>query len=594
VAGAENGEFGVTLGLNKLATIRRNLLALCRWRQSVRWGTALSGFLAAVLAGLLVIFAIDFMFQPSVPVRSVFLVAGLGGIYVAWRRLVRPWLGRRETELEMALLVQRRQRAMAAAGGGHAGHRAAVARDIAAALQFEAPHAADWGSVQLEQLVIDEVTIAAPRLDVFEGFSMRPAVQRAAIAGAALAVVGICAALSPGHAGAFVNRLLLGDAHYPSRTQLTRLWINGREVPLADGVAPSSVKCAEGQPVRFVVSCAGEIPESGRIQISTGRGRTMLIDLEAEQASRSAERNFAAKLDRLSERATYQIELGDAWTDPATIELIELPIVECTLRPVPPDYAGPVKNAVDLTGTHSVDALEGSRVEVEIACRNKALAKASLVIDDNSYPLTPTDSERRRWRLDVRNTPLEAIAKETRYKLEILDADDLAPEHVPQGVIRIQLDRPPRIAAVVRTRHVVPEASPVIECRATDDYGLAQLLVRPTVLKESADGMRREPRAPVALLDGESPLVGGQLPLQAKYPLSLSQFKLAKGDQLELVLEVVDYRGPRAGKAAASEPIVLVVTDAEGVASAVAELDPKLEQEFDSLIQRQLDIGASK
>jgi hypothetical protein len=57
---------------------------------------------------------------------------------------------------------------------------------------------------------------------------------------------------------------------------------------------------------------------------------------------------------------------------------------------------------------------------------------------------------------------------------------------------------------------------------------------------------------------------------------------------------VVDYRGQSAGKAASTEPIVLSVTDADGVASAVAELDPKLEAQFDTLIQRQLDIGASK
>ena len=113
-------------------------------------------------------------------------------------------------------------------------------------------------------------------------------------------------------------------------------------------------------------------------------------------------------------------------------------------------------------------------------------------------------------------------------------------------------------------------------------------------MRESADGKTRHARDPVTLLEGGKPLTGAQLPLDAKYPLGLSRFKLTKGDQLELVLEVTDYRGELSAKSASTEPIVLSVTDAEGVASAVAELDPKLEAEFDALIQRQLDIGASK
>jgi hypothetical protein len=581
--------------MSKLAGIRGELAALRRWRWRARWGTALAGVIAAVVAILAGVFALDFMFQPRVAVRVVFLIAGAGGLYLAWRALARPWLGTRETELDMALLVQRHERAMAAAGGQESAHRGGVARDFAAALQFEGPGAASWGSAQLEQLVIGSVAAAGPHVDVFEGFSMRQAGRRAAVAAAGVGLVAIAAALYPGHAGAFVNRLLLGNAHYPSRTQLVRLSINGRDVPLENGVAPANVRCAEGQPVRFVVACTGEIPDAGQVKLVSRGGRTMSIDLAAEKASRPNERSFAARLDRLGEPLSYQIELGDAWTDPAGIDLIELPVVECTLRPVPPDYVAPAKKSqADLTGVHNIEALEGSRIEIEVACRNKALAKVAVLIDEKTYPLAPVDAERRLWRLDPKGTPFEAISKETRYKLEMLDADGQAPEHLVEGVVRIQLDRPPRIAAIIRTRHVVPQASPVVECRATDDYGLATLVVRPTILRESTDGPKRQPCEPVTLLAGEKPVVGGHLPLEAKYPLPLSRFKLAKGDQLELVLEVVDYRGHLTGKPAASEPIVLNVTDAEGVATAVTELDPKLEAEFDSLIQRQLDIGASK
>jgi hypothetical protein len=242
----------------------------------------------------------------------------------------------------------------------------------------------------------------------------------------------------------------------------------------------------------------------------------------------------------------------------------------------------------------NIEALEGSQIDVEVVCRNKSLADVAIVIDDKSYPLRPVDEDRRRWRLESKTTPLAELAAETRYKLSIVDEDGLTPQQNIEGVIRIKLDRPPNIAAMIRTRHVVAGAAPVIECRATDDYGLAKLVVRATVIRESTEGKTRVAREPIALFAGPAPLAGAQLPLDAKYPLALSRFKLVKGDQLELVLEVTDHRGKLAGKSASTEPITLSVTDAEGVASAVAELDPKLEAQFDALIQRQLDIGASK
>jgi hypothetical protein len=483
--------------------------------------------------------------------------------------------------------------------GHDAGRRLGVARDFAAALQFDGPQGGPWGSVSLQQSVIEQVAGATSWLNVFEGFSMRQIARRSCAAAAATALIASAVVLFPGHARAFVNRMLLGAAHYPSRIVLAGLWINGKEVPLIDHVAPATARGAEGQPVRFTLAVAGELPDVGRITASTSARRNFELELVRQKPPASSllpnQAIYTAMLDRLGEPLSYQIELGDAWTDPATIELIELPIVEWTLMPTPPDYAA--RGAItttDLTGLRSIEALEGSKIGVEVVCRNKPLADVAIVIDDKPYPLRPVDRGRRRWRLASKATPLAPIVKDTRYKISITDVDGLPPQQNIEGVIRVKLDRPPNIAAIVRTRHVVPQASPVIECRATDDYGLAKLVARAIIVRESGDGKTRIAREPVTLFEGPAPLTGAQLPLDAKYPLPLSRFKLVKGDQLELVLEITDHRGSLPGKTAGTEPIALSVTDAEGVANAVAELDPKLEAQFDALIQRQLDIGASK
>ena len=63
------------------------------------------------------------------------------------------------------------------------------------------------------------------------------------------------------------------------------------------------------------------------------------------------------------------------------------------------------------------------------------------------------------------------------------------------------------------------------------------------------------------------------LPLTGTYRLPLEQYKLAKGDQVRLTVEAVDYRGDDPGKPTKSEPIVLQITDESGIMAALSETD---------------------
>ena len=81
------------------------------------------------------------------------------------------------------------------------------------------------------------------------------------------------------------------------------------------------------------------------------------------------------------------------------------------------------------------------------------------------------------------------------------------------------------------------------------------------------------------------------LPIRDKYTFSLADLKLAKGDQLKLTLEAVDFRGNTSGKSTMSEPLVLHVTDQSGILSAMAESDQRSAQQLGDIISRQLGIG---
>jgi hypothetical protein len=457
----------------------------------------------------------------------------------------------------MALLVEDQLR----------GQRKALSRDLVAALQFESPDAAAWGSPALERLVVANVAVKSRALDVFAGLSTETFQRRAAL----LAVSGVCAILAnaifPGHARAFFNRLLLGRAHYPTATQIDKIVINGREFTPAIGAAPIQVSCAEGQPVEFEVHASHELPTAGRIDLQITADRQTSVDLapsDPEKIANQAWGIYSGNLARLDVDS--------------------------------PAYARAALAAQrdgDALGSRSVEVLEGSRIAIEVSCRNKPLTTVEAKIDGAVHPLKPLDATGQLWRLEARGTPLAGITKEIAYQITATDADGLAPLRPLEGVIRIKPDRAPRVTALARTKFVLPTGKPLIEYRIADDYGISRVVAKPTIIRETPTGPQRIDRPAIAINLGDHLPIPGS-PQPRSFAASLAPLSLAKGDRLELVFEATDYRGDLAGRAASAEPISFQVTDALGVENAVTELDPALEQQIHSLIQKHLDIGASK
>ena len=84
------------------------------------------------------------------------------------------------------------------------------------------------------------------------------------------------------------------------------------------------------------------------------------------------------------------------------------------------------------------------------------------------------------------------------------------------------------------------------------------------------------------------------LPLTGVYRLPLEQYKLAKGDQVRLILEATDYRGDRPGKSSQSETVILQITDEGGIMAALSETDRHAFDQINVLIQRQTQTGGLK
>ena len=624
---------------SRLATLRSQLASLRRARSGVRGATAWSAVGVAALWALAALFLLDVTFELPVPQRVVVMLLAAAGVGWAFWRFTRPLMGASESEIDMALLVERQQE---------------IDSDLVAALQFEGPDAPRWGSPQLESAVIDYVASVGRGINVFEGFSRQQMLRRGAILAVSLLVVVLTAVIAPAYVSAFANRLLLGSQHYPTATVIDRLAVNQRPVlaspaplPGQSGMRPAALKAAQGRPLAFRVEASGELPAKGTVRLrSLGASRSR-TSFELTREGQSAV--YRGELPRLLEPLTYQVFLGDAWTDPARLAMVPLPIVETQLMPTFPRYAASGKDTFDPTG-RQVSVLEGTSIDLAIECKNKKRLKSAwmtLKIGDQSQrrDLIQDDAEGHRWSLAKKDSPLTNIRQELRYEIQVIDEDELSLEAPIRGTIRIRPDRPPSGLADVVHKVVLPTAEPLIEYRATDDYGIAGLALVVEVERQATEPQRgRESIAaanqpngepspqltpdPVAgggsavapgdsspadmtpaaevpverhrfdVLRQSQPMTGERLPAQGKFALTLSPLKLIKGDRIKIVLEVADYRGENdagqpVGTLFQSEPLVLEISDESGVLAAISEADQRSEERLTDIIKRQLGIGES-
>lgn len=658
--------------MTKLNTLRSQLASLRRWRALVRRTTALAAPLTAVLWILAVIFVLDVAFEMDVVQRLIVMAVGVGAMAWAYARYSIPLLGVRETDTEMALMVEKQHR---------------INSDLVASLQFESPEAAEWGSRQLEDAVIERVSGMSRDLDVFEGFSREQMARRLVLLLVTAAVIGAIVYAFPEFARTFARRLMLGGTHYPSATKIEHVIVNSKSVLVRnrDGSSPVDAKSPEGYPLTFLVQCSGQLPERGKARLRSAVGRKRPVELErltlnqrqsrleetaarirkavqdrdvditgpwnrkiatllhfdasdaaalVEQATEdptklveAADRIdellsswpddagdtaiYVGRLTRLVDTITYQLYLGDAWTDPAEVEMIPLPVIEPRLTPVAPDYAkAAATDDVDPSVRH-LSVLEGSEVKVSVECTNKKkLISAWLTVtseeEPHRHPLIQQDSEGFVWSLDNGDTPFSQVTREIRFEIQVTDEDDLHLEAPIRGYIRIKADRPPTCTANVVHRVVLPTAKPVIEYRAGDDYGIAELALKIQIerAQNNGDEIAPDERHTLPLLDGSEPVLADKLPLMGSYELDLAAIQveqdgqqipaeLAKDDRLKLTLETIDFRGDIPGESYQSDPLVLEISDESGVLAAISEADERSEQRLTDIIKQQLGIGES-
>ncbi|HUY35934.1 MAG TPA: hypothetical protein VMV69_24555 [Pirellulales bacterium] len=575
--------------MTSLAPLHARLTALARRRRGARLATACGAVALAAIVSLWAWFVIDWWLEWGRGPRLLGLLLVALAVLLAIRRFVARAMATRETETDVALWVQRRQR---------------LDGDLVAALQFEPASAAAWGSRQLELAIVEYVAHFGETLRVAPE---RP--SRRVVAGGLLLILAACAgaagiATHPLHAAAFRDRLLLGTTRYPTRTRIVSVAIN-RHVISGN---PNATQCAAGDDARFMVRCDGELPSSGRvvftalpggdtatIELVRGEGRPacgteFIPSSSTGDGARSVPATmglYVARLPKPADSLEYQIHIGDASTEPASLVVVPAPVLFLSLRSSPPDYAANDESRTEVEpGSTRISVLEGSRVELDVVCKNKELKQVTLQLGPRTFELRPADDARRHWRLNVAGTPLERVTDMLPFSIRATDADGLELSEPLSGMIGLSVDQPPRVIAGAVTQVLLPTARPTIHYTARDDYGVAALWMRREILRPGETA--REDQIEIAV--GQSPAKA----IQGTLILELGELRLVKGDQLRITFEATDLRGPGEGKRATSDPLVFRVTDARGVLTAMTETDERSTGDLDStgeldwIIERQL------
>jgi hypothetical protein len=579
--------------MSRLATLRQQLTGLRRRRHSVRLGAAWLAIGLAVLWALAVIFLLDWLFVMSRLQRAIVLGIGIGAVIWAYRRFAQPLLSRRETDLDMALMVERQQ---------------GIDSDLVAAIQFESSEATRWGSTQLERAVIDYVAAFSRGLNVLEGIPTEHIYRRGLSLAVTVALAGVVAALYPQYTLTFLARLAMSNQHYPSRTMIDEVQANGTVVAASD----RSVRAGYGQPIDFAIRLSGESPgDVKRIDLrSFTSGISQPVELAQDMKSANGQMVFKGQLPQLVDSLEFEVHAGDAWTEPTKLEVIPLPVIEPKLTATPPAYARSAALAEQdkSAGSRQLSVLEGSRVDLEINCENKSLTAATLAVVTTEfdadkkavtikkdYPLEKQDADGRRWMLTVKDTPLARIDSLLKYEIQVLDADGLRLPHPIEGSIHIKSDRLPTIMAAVDVQYFLPTTGvPEINYSANDDYGISAMRMYVEVVHPGGSPDTSAEPIPIPKQKMLKPVLKQNLPLTGTYRLPLDQFKLVKGDQVRLILEATDYRGDQPGKSTKADPIVLQITDEGGIMAALSETDRHAYEQMNVLIQRQTQTGGLK
>jgi hypothetical protein len=469
----------------------------------------------------------------------------------------------------------------------------AVAGDDALCLQVEQKHP------ELQQSLISALQFAREPDHSSRGYSLTlvaatvrqgaeaalgvsfPAVLDSQIFGRNLALL-LCALLCYlGAAGAiaanplaniwFNRNLLLGDQNWPQLTYLELLRAKDGVVVFPRG---------EDWTQHVEVTADSQIvPSAVTLEFRRARGRS------SQLMKKAGERRFEAVFASVMEPFEFRARGGDALTPWVRVELVEPPAFEqLELVVAPPAYTQQSPQTLP-PGRGPYFALPGSTLTIS-GQANKPLASAVVEIEGHPQPIPL----RVTGGLTVRGAVAPDQLLAGQYVLRLTDESGLTSKRPATFGMRIRPDREPRVRVrlVGVSGMVTPRARLPFSCRATDDYGVADLKV--DYRWTGDDVTRPKDEGAIPFPDLKSKLPRPELTYDAR--LDLESLAIPTGSGLTFAFVAADNDninplGANVGRS--SDFLVRVVTEDE-LRADLLRREKEQRQEFERYLKLQEDL----
>jgi hypothetical protein len=401
-------------------------------------------------------------------------------------------------------------------------------------------------------------------LDLQQAIDHRPFIRSAYLLVGLLAVLAFYAMLSPKRLGPTLLRMIpFADVQASTRTQILR-------------VDPGDTQTISGRPLEVLVDLAGEMPKSATLLFTTDdlqyRDEALELRPESEQGQRY---RGMLPAEAVRQSLSYTIEAGDSRSRAYRVTVHQPP--SATVEQVvitPPGYTK--LEPVTVTGG-AITAWEGSDVALHGGV-NREVARAKIELLDEErkatgeeLPLTVVEGRKltANWAMKLRGDGSHA----PNYRLQVETEQgetDPAPTVYP---LTIRADKPPEVALLDPTEPQVVPANAVIPLMiaARDvDFSLTSVQIR---VEKSGETIYLE-----NLFTGE------QREFSKQHDFALERLGLKAGDQIQLWVEAVDNRQPRANRTNSPRLAITVQEPVsrqeagEQLASAKAEQQKRLDE----------------
>lgn len=354
--------------------------------------------------------------------------------------------------------------------------------------------------VEILEMIHQEAAQLIAVFDLRKVTPLNPLKKLAIIASVAVVALVLYAALLPDHFNNAFKRFTRPNSFIPP---ITRTLL---------AVTPGDITVIEGDTVSIKADVSGDIPSDARV-----------FSGQTTHLMRFVGSAFVHEFQNVDSSFKYTVQAGDAQSQEFNVTVLK----RCKIEKLALTYEFPeylkMPARTDDPSSGAISAVEGTRVSVALKTNKAVFSLKANISEGNTI-----EEKDHVWHFEVQKTGS--------YSFNWIDEDKLAGKSAAYPITALK-DQPPtvRLLEPARDISVQPDGGVTVVIQATDDFGLASVILK----------TRKGDRDPVIV--AEFPIAEQQRRnLRTSYYLSLKDIKAKLGDAFGVYAVAKDLKGQEA------------------------------------------------